>query len=36
MKYETNTLPRGDSAEKIIDSQGSVTLVYTFRLPFVY
>ena len=31
MKYETNTLPRGDSAVKIIDSQGSVTLVYTFR-----
>ena len=31
MKYETNTLPKGDSAEKILDSQGSVTLVYTFR-----
>ena len=35
MKYETNTLPIGDSADKIIDSQGSFTLVYTFRLPFV-
>ena len=35
MKYETNTLPRGDSTKKIIASQGSFTLVYTFRLPFV-
>ena len=35
MKYETNTLPGGDSAEKVIDSQSSFTLVYKFRLTFV-
>ena len=31
MKYETNTLPGGDSAEKVIDSQGTFALVCTFR-----
>ena len=36
MKTKTNTLPKGDSADKIIDSQGSFTLFYTFCLLFAH